>query len=80
MKMKISTVYEDENFGRQDYILFFSEKSKDYEYIKSPQTLYAYITVHDAMFRHSNLVSSSEVIIVRISSIFMPSKNDNDII
>ena len=32
------------------------------------------------MFQHSNLVSSSGVIVVRIGSIFIPSRTDDDII
>ena len=32
-------VYEDEIFGRQDILKFFSGESKDYKYVKFPQTL-----------------------------------------
>ena len=32
-------VYEDEIFGRQDILQFFSVEFKDYKYVKSPQTL-----------------------------------------
>ena len=32
-------VNEDEIFGRQDILQFFSEEFKDYKYVKFPQTL-----------------------------------------
>ena len=32
-------VYEDEIFGRQDILQFFSGEFKDYKYEKFPQTL-----------------------------------------
>ena len=31
-------IHEDENFGRQDILQFFSGVSKDYKYVKSPKT------------------------------------------
>ena len=43
-------VYKDKIFGRQDILQFFSEVSKDYKYVKSPQTLralyYYYNLIH----------------------------------
>ena len=33
-------VHEDDIFVRQDILQFFSEESKDYRHLKSPQTLY----------------------------------------
>ena len=32
-------VYEDEIFGRQDILQFFSGESKDYKYVKFPRRL-----------------------------------------
>ena len=36
--------------------------------------------MHDPTFRYSNILSSLEVIVVRIGSIFIPSRTDDDLI
>ena len=41
MHFNSKKVYEDEIFGRQDILQFFSGESKDYKYVKSPQRLEA---------------------------------------
>ena len=35
----VKKVYEDEIFGRQDILQFFSGEFKDYKHVKFPQTL-----------------------------------------
>ena len=40
-QIPVYEVYEDEIFGRQDILQFFSGESKDYKYVKFPQTFLA---------------------------------------
>ena len=39
VKFNSKKVFEDEIFGRQDILQFFSGESKDYKYVKFPQRL-----------------------------------------